>query len=445
MAISVNTIPSINLPFTDSKGRISPIWHEFLRSFVAATVDGTIAEAVNTTSITAGAGLTGGGTGNVTLNVGAGSGITVNEDDIGVDFLSPPSAAVALDDTLLFADYSENNTIAKTAVRKLIELNAPGGLDTQVQYNNNGIFAADSGYTYDGAGTATLSTGITVGDMTIIDAATTIIRFDGTTSAGVAPKINSDGSGNFNLTAGVSGSETGGLGFGAAGVITFTFNGGRTITMSAVGGVVFGGNLSLQRCSARPTASTTQTQGQGPILVDYVNVETVANDSDTVTLPTASAGRFCVVNNAGAKILKVFPASGDDLGAGANTAITLQVGECYSWFTADATTWRPITGIIKNSVAAGITASVTQTQGQQPLTKDVNEISIVANANDTVTLPSAQAYSKTITIINNGANVLQIFPASGDNAGAGVDTAITLAAGANLRLVNYNITNWEVV
>ena len=93
---------------------------------------------------------------------------------------------------------------------------------------------------------------------------------------------------------------------------------------------------------------------------------------------------------------------------------------------------------------AGITASTTQTQGQGPLTAVVNEISVVANANDTVTLPSAGA-GKTCVIINNGAQTLRIYPASGDNLGAGVNTATTLTATSRRRYVAYDSTNWAIV
>jgi len=99
--------------------------------------------------------------------------------------------------------------------------------------------------------------------------------------------------------------------------------------------------------------------------------------------------------------------------------------------------------ILERETLAGITASVTQTQGQGALLDDINEVSTVANTNDTVTLPVAGAGRK-ITIINNGANTLQIFPASGDDLGAGVDTATTLAAAANVTFVAYNNTNWFV-
>jgi len=99
------------------------------------------------------------------------------------------------------------------------------------------------------------------------------------------------------------------------------------------------------------------------------------------------------------------------------------------------------TSFVRHSVTAGITASTTQTQGQQPLTSEVNEVSTCANANDTVTLPSAIA-GLWVTIINNGAQTLQVFPASGDDLGAGVDTATTIGAGAHKKWISYDGTNF---
>jgi len=100
------------------------------------------------------------------------------------------------------------------------------------------------------------------------------------------------------------------------------------------------------------------------------------------------------------------------------------------------------TGDFISSVTASITASTTQSQGQQALTSAINEVSVVANANDVVTMPTAVAGLR-VVVINNGANILQIFPASGDNLGAGVDTSVTLAAGSNVEYVSYDVTNWE--
>ena len=96
-----------------------------------------------------------------------------------------------------------------------------------------------------------------------------------------------------------------------------------------------------------------------------------------------------------------------------------------------------------SSVSAGITASTTQVQGEGALTSEVNVVSIVANANDTVTLPTAIAGLPCV-VINNGANTLQIFPAADDNInGLGVDTATTAASGDNINFIAYDSTNWE--
>lgn len=92
--------------------------------------------------------------------------------------------------------------------------------------------------------------------------------------------------------------------------------------------------------------------------------------------------------------------------------------------------------------AGTITASTTQTQGQQPLTSSLNIITTVANANDTVTLPSVEAGLR-CRIINDGANTLQIFPASGDDLGEGADVAEALVAGASRSYMGTSTTDWD--
>lgn len=48
---------------------------------------------------------------------------------------------------------------------------SPGGSDTQVQYNSSGSFAGHAGFTYDGAGTVTTTTGVTTPTLTATAAA----------------------------------------------------------------------------------------------------------------------------------------------------------------------------------------------------------------------------------------------------------------------------------
>ncbi len=99
---------------------------------------------------------------------------------------------------------------------------------------------------------------------------------------------------------------------------------------------------------------------------------------------------------------------------------------------------------LARTVTAGITASRVQTQGSGALTSDVNEISVCANDNDTVTLPRAVAGME-IVIINDGKSTLRIFPASGDNAGAGLNRPTTLGAGLSVRYTAYDATNWKAI
>ncbi len=457
MAVSAKTIPSISVPFTDQQGRINPIWHEFLRTFVAASADGTIVNPGLAPQVVAGNGLVGGGpiSSNIPLRVGQGPGIVVNADDVSVDISSQTYTQVALDDEVLISDVSDNNSIRKTKVRDIAVLGGiPGGSSTQVQYNNNGVFAADSGFTYDGAGGVSTTTSMQIiGAISIIGTAVTNIRFDGAT--GNSPRIVSDGAGGYSLYAELPAgwANNANVYFKSAvgpNPVLWNFDTNNTITMDNSSGtntgVKFNGNMSLGRClTTAIIASTTQTQGQGSLTKDYNDVTTVANANDTVTLPVAYASRYCLVKNSGANILKVFPATGDDLGNGVNASTTLNPGQLFCWFAVDNTNWYQMIGVMQNSIAATITASTTQTQGQQALVKDVNEVSTVANANDVVTMPTAPTFSRTVTIINNGANVLQIFPATGDDLGAGVNTSVTLAAGNNVRYTNYNNTNWEAI
>ena len=90
-------------------------------------------------------------------------------------------------------------------------------------------------------------------------------------------------------------------------------------------------------------------------------------------------------------------------------------------------------------VTSGITASTTQSQGQQPLTTTVNIVNTVANTGDVVTLPAAAA-GKLCLIRNAGNNNMTVYAASGDNVnGASTQTVNT---GYGLVLVAEDDTDW---
>jgi hypothetical protein len=139
------------------------------------------------------------------------------------------------------------------------------------------------------------------------------------------------------------------------------------------------------------------------------------------------------------------------------TAIGIKLGNVNSLATAGAKivsfysdefsteeTYIDKDGFRGHPTSGAVTASTTQTQGQGAITAEIVNVSVCANANDTVTLPTAKAGIRCY-IFNNGAQTLQIFPASGDNLGAGVDTAKTLAAGKQALFIAYDATNWQPV
>lgn len=93
---------------------------------------------------------------------------------------------------------------------------------------------------------------------------------------------------------------------------------------------------------------------------------------------------------------------------------------------------------------SGLTAATTQTQAAGTvMTQGINEFSTVANTNDAATLPKALP-GRSCTVVNNGANTMQVFPSSGDDAGAGVNTAVTIAAAGRVRYEAYDSTNWVI-
>lgn len=91
--------------------------------------------------------------------------------------------------------------------------------------------------------------------------------------------------------------------------------------------------------SAAVSASSTQTQGQQPLVSEFNLITVCDTANNTVTAPAAFLGKPLEVKNAGAETLQIFPASGDDLGAGVNTAVTLASGVFAKWRSLDATTW----------------------------------------------------------------------------------------------------------
>lgn len=215
----------------------------------------------------------------------------------------------------------------------------------------------------------------------------------------------------------------------------------------------------LQGTSATPLnldgGALTFGAGTGTTLSLTAATNQIVLDSDgantgTITMAALTGSRTwtwpdltgTVTLTAGAQTLTDKTLTAPVFSGTATGTYTLGGTPTLSGGTLSGTTSVANDGWIARDTNAGLTASTTQSQGQGALTAEINEVATVANANDTVTLPAATA-GRTCTIINNGSNTLQIFPASGDNLGSGVDVSTTLVAGANRRYTAYDATNWE--
>ena len=81
----------------------------------------------------------------------------------------------------------------------------------------------------------------------------------------------------------------------------------------------------------------------------------------------------------------------------------------------------------------GITAFATGGQGSAvQLDSGFSVIGTVGTTGDSVKLPPVFDLHSRMHIKNDGANAADVFPASGDDLGAGTDTAVSLAAGVSI-------------
>lgn len=92
-----------------------------------------------------------------------------------------------------------------------------------------------------------------------------------------------------------------------------------------------------------------------------------------------------------------------------------------------------------------IDASTTQTQGQANVQSTQVRVETVANDNDVITLLDPPVLGLDHVIINDGANTLQIFPASGDDLGQGTNNSMTVAAGGTAVFVGLDGNTWHLV
>lgn len=157
--------------------------------------------------------------------------------------------------------------------------------------------------------------------------------------------------------------------------------------------------------------------------------------SDSSFLMTSlTTGKPSIMNSVSSSVIPIFAFYGDTntgIGRAAADALSLIAGGAEGIRLTEAAGYVLRT----ENIRAALTADVGSVQGGTPLISSNNIISVCANAGDAVTLPGTFAFGTVVKIKNNGALSCDVFPASGDDLGAGANTAAALAAGASITYI----------
>lgn len=216
---------------------------------------------------------------------------------------------------------------------------------------------------------------------------------------------------------------------------------GRVDGDVGIGGAVSAGLRLYVQKATDAFMVVDQTQASTDASAQIVAQSNVGTTTADIRMYNASAtGTLAGINRASTAFWYAVGAAKAVFGGHTGVPTTIVSGGAAA-LNFDTSQNATFVGFAQNSVTAAITASATETQGQQPLVSEYNEVS-TAGANDVVTAPAAVA-GRRFCVFNNSANTIQIFPASGDNVGAGVDTATTLATTKNRCWAAFDATVFE--
>ena len=168
---------------------------------------------------------------------------------------------------------------------------------------------------------------------------------------------------------------------------------------------------------------------------ELTRVATVASVGDSVKLPASAPGLTIIVENAATNAMQVFGAGTDQINGLASALGVSQMGgsvvifTCYTagnWFANGLGTG--YSGSLESlSNASGITAFAAGGQGSATaLATMMNTITTAASAGASVVLPFSTPGVQ-ITVINNGANSINVFCPTGTTMNGTINASSALA------------------
>lgn len=195
------------------------------------------------------------------------------------------------------------------------------------------------------------------------------------------------------------------------------------------------GGLVYESAASGITAFASATQATAtPILNELTRVTTVVTTGDGILLPASAPGLTIILENASANAMQVFAQGSDTINAVAGSTGVSQMGgseviyvsyAAGAWFANGLGTG--YAGSLETqSTATGVTALAGGQGSAAPVTTMMTNVT-TCPASGGVVLP-ASAVGLAITIANNGANSLSVFPPSGSTMNGVLNAASALGA-----------------
>lgn len=198
-------------------------------------------------------------------------------------------------------------------------------------------------------------------------------------------------------------------------------NGNVILASNAVGLTSLPPGALISESFSDTLTAAGSNQGNALLLVSEINRLTTVAASTGVLLPPSSPGLTIYVINHGANPLQVYGSGTDTIDDIATaTGVTQMQGSLVLYACTTAGAWYSnglgtgYAGSLETqSYTDGLTASGTNAQGSPPLvTTAMARFTTVGATNSTTLMPAAPGLM--VTVINAGANALNVFPASGD-------------------------------